>query len=87
MASSCAAYLFGIWLFDAIAFTSKKTEEPVSTDQLAPEEVDTGERSFYLKATHLENWRHRSCSLRSLERWRRRQRVKDMPSLPDSDAR
>src|SRR5450759_3463513 len=83
MESTCAPDIFGIWLSDAVAFASKKTEECDGPEQLDSEKVDTGQRRFLLKTKHMKKWRHRYCSLRSSERWRRRQRLKGMPSLPD----
>jgi integrase len=73
----------GLWLLDAVASPSKKTAESGSLEAVASEQIDTGERVFCLNMVFLELWPLRCCSLRSSERWRRRQRLRGMPSLPD----
>jgi len=45
---------------------------------------DTGERKFQLEDTSIKTWKYRFCPLRSSERWRRKQRVQNMHSLPDA---
>jgi len=52
-------------------------------ETVASEQIDTGERIFCLNTAFLELWASRCCPVRSSERWRRNQRLKNMPSLPD----
>jgi hypothetical protein len=50
---------------------------------LASDSWDTGERVFLVDLTFAPFWLERNCPLRSSERWRRKQRLRGMPSLPD----
>ena len=83
MAPACSLGVSGIWLPDTFAAARKKTEKTGMLETVDSETIDSGERIFLMNMVFLKSWPHRWCSIRSSERWRRKQRLRKMPSLPD----